>query len=144
MMSVSVSSRSMARNNDPSCWESNLDKMVIVTVVSTGVLNFGWAHHFIKCDEVGNGFEDKMFRIAEWSNKGLDYYAVSKDSFSRRGSHFCLSLGEYRLRSVFIAIQIASNGREYKIFRYNCNHWTENVAYYLGYKITVHWNCCCR
>ena len=37
---------------------------------------------------------------------------------------------------------VIGNGATYGT-RYNCNHWTEEVARQLGYNITVHWNCQC-
>ena len=75
--------------------------------------------------------------VYEWSADGAEYYACSSI-----GGKYCLTLGEHTLDEVYAAAQAASHGATYGT-RYNCNHWTEEVARQLGYNIEVHWNCSC-
>ena len=75
--------------------------------------------------------------IYEWSNNGAEYYACSTIC-----GQDCMTLGEHTLDEVYEAARAASYGAHYGT-RYNCNHWTEEVAKELGYDIEVHWNCLC-
>ena len=54
---------------------------------------------------------------------------------------FHFAFGHY-LKDVYQAARKASSGHSYSS-NYNCNHWTQNFASYLGHNITVHWNCSC-
>ena len=76
---------------------------------------------------------------------GLSYH-LRQDGFTHYKCEYkcgstCMTLGQHSLDEVMNACREASDGRSYSS-SYNCNHWTENVAWLLGkYEITVHWNC---
>ena len=59
--------------------------------------------------------------------------------------HECRHLGYYQLRRVISAIEFANERgkNDYNRITYNCNHWVENVAKYLGRNIEVSRNCNC-
>ena len=90
-------------------------------------------HH---CIVVDCPSKDKWV-VYEWGNHGSEFYACS-----RICGQDCMTLGEHTLDEVYDAAFYASDGASYGS-KYNCNHWTEEVARQLGYDIAVHWNCSC-
>lgn len=114
--------------------DSQRYEMAKVYVKSRRIDAFFGVHHYIVCDIPTF---DKWI-VLEWSTCGKSFYTCK----SLRNSHTCIYLGSFKVKDVYEAAQSASSGHSYSD-EYNCNHWTENVAYKLGRDITVHWNCSC-
>ena len=98
----------------------------------TAALGLG-VHH---CIVVDCPSMDKWV-IYEWGREGWEFYACSTIC-----EQDCRTLGEHSLDEVYEAARIASTGARYGT-KYNCNHWTEEVAKQLGYRIKAYWNCSC-
>ena len=119
----------------PSWFDYHLDKEVTVYVFSYRIiqaLGFG-VHHCIGCDGVGDG----KWRVCEWGPRGLQTYACVWIK-----GHKHRMIGKYKLGDVMRAVHQASDYRSYSS-SYNCNIWTENVAWKLGWDINCAWNCRC-
>ncbi len=86
-----------------------------------------------------------MDRVAEWCQE--DLYNGPCYMFACKGIryHECRHLGYYQLRRVISAIEFANERgkNDYNRITYNCNHWVEKVANYLGENIEVSRNCNC-
>ena len=85
-------------------------------------------HHFIV-------FKEENQRggiIYEWGNNGNSFYPTNKIKGIQ-----CLKLGFFKQKDVYLAALEASNKKNYKLYDYNCNKWTEFVALKLGVKVNV-------
>ena len=127
-------------NNGKNLWTNYLDYNFSVSVISNKIQTFNYAHHYLILR--GN---DSWFRIAEWAKE--DGYSGPCYMFACKKIRYykCRYLGNYQLRDVINAINYANRkgDNDYNTVNYNCNHWVENVASYLGEEITVDRNCSC-
>ncbi len=92
-------------------------------------------HHLVRFTMPSSS--KRNWAIFEWCSDGSNFYACDNIS-----TNYCINLGKHYLKDVYQAARKASNGHRYSS-NYNCNHWTQNFASYLGHDITVHWNCSC-
>lgn len=132
-MGSSCSTAGSVRDERPSSYDGRHGEVADVYVRSRRVSAFFGVHHFIVCDVPSY---DKWI-VFEWMDDGRKFYAC-KSLYGQ----MCMYLGRFKVKDVYKAALQASNGRSYSS-DYNCNIWTENVAYKLGKNITVHWNCSC-
>jgi hypothetical protein len=127
-------------SRDKNLWTNYIDEYFDVYIKSNRAKGFSYAHHYLLLK--GN---DDWFRIAEWASPNNDGDPCHIFSCKKIECYDCRYLGKYKLRSILNGIKCANNSgdNDYNRFTYNCNHWVENVASYLGRKIEVSRNCNC-
>ena len=129
-------------SNDKYLWTNYIDDFFDVYIKSNKAKGLSYAHHYLLLESYG---ENDWFRIAEWAspdNNGNPCYMFSCKVIE---CHDCMKLGNYKLETIIKAIKYANDkgDNEYNSITYNCNHWVENVAKYLGKNIEVSRNCNC-
>ena len=127
-------------NNSKKLWTDYLKDYFDVYIVSNKAQGFSYAHHYLLLKNGGS-----WFRVAEWCQE--DAYNGPCYMFACKviRYHKCRYLGNYKLREIVNAIEFANEigENDYNRITYNCNHWVEKVAKYLGENIEVSRNCDC-
>ena len=83
--------------------------------------------------------KENEYWACEWGNSGKDVYRGTKQN-----SVYHKTLGSFKIRDIYDAVNKASFGASYGS-NYNCNHWTEKVARYLGCSADCRWSgTCCQ
>ena len=130
-------------SNDKSLWTNYIDDCFDVYIKSNKAKGFSYAHHYLLLESEYE--DDNWFRIAEWASPNNNGDPCHIFSCKKIEYHDCRYLGKYKLRSILNGIKCANNSgdNDYNRFTYNCNHWVEKVAKYLGENIEVSRNCDC-
>ncbi len=127
-------------SQDKNLWTNYIDEFFDVYIKSNRVKGFSYAHHYLLLER-----DDDWFRIAEWASPNNNGDPCHIFSCKKIEYHDCRYLGNYKLEIIIKAIKHANNlgDNDYNSITYNCNHWVENVASYLGETIKVSRNCNC-
>ena len=127
-------------SQDKNLWTNYIDEFFDVYIKSNRAKGLSYAHHYLLLEG-----DDDWFRIAEWASPNNNGDPCHIFSCKIIKYHDCRYLGNYKLERIIKAIKYANNlgDNDYNSITYNCNHWVENVASYLGRTIKVSRNCNC-